>query len=155
MEDVSYDTISDYLLPAEEANQKRLWWNELHEDFLKKQALQREKPVEKGKKRKRQTKKKSSNREYSSALEAVKSVLEEKGLSSKINYDNLEALFNEDLVSQEKPMTPVKQGSRLSDPVWDQTVQQEDSRQDSFWKRSLSCRKSDRKPSRRLDGLYD
>eukprot|EP00210_Caulerpa_lentillifera_P000287 g280.t1 len=156
LEEISYESISDYLLPQEEADQKRLWWNELHEDFLKKQALRKEKPVEKGKKRKRQSKKKTVNKEYSSALEAVKSVLEEKGLSSKINYDNLEALFNEDLTRQGEPKSPEKDQSGPSNPLWDDdAIQQEDHKKDSFWKRSLSCKKSERKTGRRLDGLFD
>ena len=69
-------------------------------------------------------------------------MLEEKGLSSKINYDNLEALFAEGTEEATAPAPSTPQPPR-------------NDKKESFFLRSLSFRKAERRPKKRLDGLFD
>lgn len=113
-------------------------------EHLKKVAERKERPIEQEKKRRRVVKRSRSQiQEYPSAFEAVKGMLEDKGLSSKINYDNLEALFAEgveDDVSFQKTKPP--------SPIL---------KKESFFMRSLSFKRKTLNPNprKRLDGLFD
>ena len=106
--------------------------------------MKKERPAEQDKKRRRSAKKaRTGSQEYSSAFEAVKGMLEEKGLSSKINYDNLEALFAEG--SEQQEHTTVAAAS----------TPEPQPKRESFFMRSLSFKKANQKPRKRLDGLFD
>ena len=161
LEDIDDQDVSNYILQDDEAKQKLRWWRELHtyvhlsarvslmglfdREHLEKTALRRERPVDKEKKRRRSAKRSRPNaQEYSTAFEAVKGMLEERGLSSKINYDNLEALFAEESTEQDTQTDPLKA----------QAPQPKEKRE-SFFMRSLSFRRSSQKSRKRLDGLFD
>ncbi|XP_053668734.1 transcription factor IIIB 90 kDa subunit [Anopheles marshallii] len=96
-EDLDDDEINGYIMTEEEARTKNVQWEKLNEEYLKEQKLKEErlaKEREEGKpeKKKRRTVKKKMLGPSSSAREAIEMILQEKKISSKINYDILKTL---------------------------------------------------------------
>ncbi|XP_049286233.1 transcription factor IIIB 90 kDa subunit [Anopheles funestus] len=96
-EDLDDDEINGYIMTEEEARTKNVQWEKLNEEYLKEVKLKEErmaKEREEGKpeKKKRRTVKKKMLGPSSSAREAIEMILQEKKISSKINYDILKTL---------------------------------------------------------------
>ncbi|XP_052902394.1 transcription factor IIIB 90 kDa subunit [Anopheles moucheti] len=96
-DDLDDDEINGYIMTEEEARTKNVQWEKLNEEYLKEQKLKEErlaKEREEGKpeKKKRRTVKKKMLGPSSSAREAIEMILQEKKISSKINYDILKTL---------------------------------------------------------------
>lgn len=96
LEGLDDDEIDGYILTEEEAVQKDRVWNQMNAEYLK-LAKEREeraaKEREEGKpeKKKRRARKKPIG-PSSTALDAIQKVLQEKKISTKINYDILKSL---------------------------------------------------------------
>ncbi|GAB0100026.1 transcription factor IIIB 90 kDa subunit [Sergentomyia squamirostris] len=119
LEDVDDDEINGYILTEEEANMKNQKWKELNADYLKAMEAKEErlaKEREKGKperKRRKATKKKNIG-PSNTAGEAIEKMLQEKKISTKINYDILKALTApkaEETIVQEDTPTVIKEES--------------------------------------------
>uniref|UniRef100_A0A182QUB0 Cyclin-like domain-containing protein n=1 Tax=Anopheles farauti TaxID=69004 RepID=A0A182QUB0_9DIPT len=100
-EDLDDDEINGYIMTEEEANTKNVLWEQLNEEYLKEVKIKEErmaKEREEGKpeKKKRRTVKKKMIGPSSSAREAIEMILQEKKISSKINYDILKTLTDGD-----------------------------------------------------------
>uniref|UniRef100_A0A182MGS1 Cyclin-like domain-containing protein n=1 Tax=Anopheles culicifacies TaxID=139723 RepID=A0A182MGS1_9DIPT len=96
-EDLDDEEINGYIMTEEEARTKNVQWEKLNEEYLKELKLKEErlaKEREEGKpeKKKRRTVKKKMLGPSSSAREAIEMILQEKKISSKINYDILKTL---------------------------------------------------------------
>lgn len=108
LEGLDDDEIDGYILTEEEAVQKDRVWNQMNAEYLK-LAKEREeraaKEREEGKpeKKKRRARKKPIG-PSSTALDAIQKVLQEKKISTKINYDILKSLTTtSDDKEEEKP----------------------------------------------------
>uniref|UniRef100_A0A182ND06 Cyclin-like domain-containing protein n=1 Tax=Anopheles dirus TaxID=7168 RepID=A0A182ND06_9DIPT len=96
-EDLDDDEINGYIMTEEEANNKNVLWEQLNEEYLKEvkikeERMAREREEGKPEKKKRRTVKKKMIGPSSSAREAIEMILQEKKISSKINYDILKTL---------------------------------------------------------------
>ncbi|XP_055678788.1 transcription factor IIIB 90 kDa subunit [Lutzomyia longipalpis] len=97
LEDVDDDEINGYILSEEEARMKHQKWNELNAEYLKAMQAKEErlaKEREKGKpeRKRRKVVKKKNIGPSNTAGEAIEKMLQEKKISTKINYDILKAL---------------------------------------------------------------
>lgn len=108
LEGIDDEELEGYILNAEEAEMKKRIWMDHNADYLKeleeklaKQAellkLQGDNPV-----KKKRTRKKNSKVEANSAGEAIEKMLQEKKISSKINYEVLKNL-NKDINEMSTP----------------------------------------------------
>ncbi|CAD7698417.1 unnamed protein product [Ostreobium quekettii] len=112
LSDVDEEDLVGYIRTEEEARLKARVWNEMFREYLEEKAFKdatREKEGEVAdqgeqepqKKKRRGRKKKDKNgAPAATALEAVRGELEARGLSKKLNYSNLEALFDEEGMGQ-------------------------------------------------------
>lgn len=97
LDDLEDDEINSYILNEAEAKRKSEMWTQLNADYLEEVRVRQErldKEREEGKperKRKKQTRKKQME-PSSTAGEAIEKILQEKKISSKINYDILKSL---------------------------------------------------------------
>ncbi|XP_313145.6 transcription factor IIIB 90 kDa subunit [Anopheles gambiae] len=100
-EDLDDDEINGYIMTEEEARTKNMQWEKLNEEYLKDMKIKEErlaKEREEGKpeKKKRRNVKKKMFGPSPSAREAIEMILQEKKISSKINYDILKTLTDGD-----------------------------------------------------------
>uniref|UniRef100_A0A182PD78 Cyclin-like domain-containing protein n=1 Tax=Anopheles epiroticus TaxID=199890 RepID=A0A182PD78_9DIPT len=91
------EEITGYIMTEEEAHTKSKQWVKLNEEYLRDMQIKEERAAkerEEGKpeKKKRRTVKKKMLGPSSSAREAIEMILQEKKISSKINYDILKTL---------------------------------------------------------------
>ncbi|XP_053670379.1 transcription factor IIIB 90 kDa subunit [Anopheles nili] len=96
-EDLDDDEIDGYIMTEEEAETKNKLWQQLNEEYLrelkiKEERMAKEREEGKPEKKKRRTVKKKMIGPSSSAREAIEMILQEKKISSKINYDILKTL---------------------------------------------------------------
>ncbi|XP_055584913.1 transcription factor IIIB 90 kDa subunit isoform X2 [Uranotaenia lowii] len=96
-DDLDDDEINGYIMTEDEAQYKDLMWNRLHADYLKEmkekeERLAKEREEGKPEKKKRKIFRKKAIGPSNSAGEAIEKMLQEKKISSKINYDILKAL---------------------------------------------------------------
>ncbi|XP_050069000.1 transcription factor IIIB 90 kDa subunit [Anopheles maculipalpis] len=96
-EDLDDDEINGYIMTEEEAHTKNVQWEKLNEEYLKELKLKEERLAKereecKPEKKKRRTVRKKMIGPSSSAREAIEMILQEKKISSKINYDILKTL---------------------------------------------------------------
>ncbi|XP_013772003.1 transcription factor IIIB 90 kDa subunit-like, partial [Limulus polyphemus] len=104
------DELDGYIMTAEEAKLKSDLWMKVHADYLQEQKEKQEKKEREKeesaksdqKKRKRRTKKKVQS-QANTAGEAIEKMLQEKKISTKINYDVLKSLKDQDLKSSSSP----------------------------------------------------
>ncbi|XP_059611156.1 transcription factor IIIB 90 kDa subunit isoform X2 [Phlebotomus argentipes] len=97
LEDVDDDEINGYILTEEETRMKNQKWVELNAEYLNAMKLKEErlaKEREKGKpeRKRRKVVKKKNIGPSNTAGEAIEKMLQEKKISTKINYDILKAL---------------------------------------------------------------
>lgn len=114
LEDVDDDEINGYILTEEEARMKSENWKLIHAEYLKEQKEKEErlaKEREKGKpeRKRRKVVKKKNIGPSNTAGEAIEKMLQEKKISTKINYDILKALT---AAKPDEPVTKVE-----SDPI--------------------------------------
>ena len=100
--DVEDDDVIDYINNQEQANLKRVIWSEMNKDYLQSQAAKeanKDAPRDPNlpPKRKYNTKKKEEKyqRAENAAVAAQTVLIKKRGVSSKINYEALQSLFNE------------------------------------------------------------
>lgn len=111
LEGLDDDEIDGYILTEEEAVQKDRVWNQMNAEYLK-LAKEREeraaKEREEGKpeKKKRRARKKPIG-PSSTALDAIQKVLQEKKISTKINYDILKSLTTTTASTDDAKSEPV------------------------------------------------
>lgn len=115
LEGLDDNEINGYILSESEAVLKDRLWNKMNAEYLKAAKEREEKAAkerEEGKpeKKKRRAKKKAIG-PSSSAGEAIEKMLQEKKISSKINYDILKSLTatQEDKIPEETPEKPIEQ----------------------------------------------
>lgn len=104
LEGIDDDEISSYIMSDKEIRLKTNLWMKVNEEYLKEQAEKEEREkkemeemiaagIEPTKKRKVYKKKNKNNlQENGTAIEAIKKVVQEKKISTKINYDVLKSL---------------------------------------------------------------
>lgn len=97
LEDLDDDEIDGYIMTEEEARYKDLMWNRLHAEYLKEmkqkeERLAKEREEGKPEKKKRKNVRKKAIGPSNSAGEAIEKMLQEKKISSKINYEILKTL---------------------------------------------------------------
>lgn len=97
MDDLDDDEINGYIMTEEEARYKDLMWNRLHAEYLKEvkekeERLAKEREEGKPEKKKRKNTRKKAIGPSNSAGEAIEKMLQEKKISSKINYEILKTL---------------------------------------------------------------
>lgn len=104
LEGIDDDEISSYIMSDNEIRLKTNLWMKVNEEYLKEQAEKEERErkeieemiaagIEPTKKRKVYKKKnKNNHQENGTAIEAIKKVVQEKKISTKINYDVLKSL---------------------------------------------------------------
>lgn len=88
-EDVSINSseIDDFILTEDEARAKENIWNNMFDDYLKNREFKQQP-------KKKENKKIKIKEEYETVEDALKGVLKDKRVTSKINYDALKDLFN-------------------------------------------------------------
>uniref|UniRef100_A0A182IY06 Cyclin-like domain-containing protein n=1 Tax=Anopheles atroparvus TaxID=41427 RepID=A0A182IY06_ANOAO len=99
-EDLDDDEINGYIMTEEEANTKNVLWQKLNEEYLKElkvkeERLAKEREEGKPEKKKRRSTKKKHIGPSPSAREAIEKILQEKKISTKINYDILKTLTDD------------------------------------------------------------
>ena len=100
--DVEDDDVIDYINNQEQAKLKRVIWSEMNKDYLQSQAAKEAnkdaaRDPNLPPKRKYNTKKKEEKyqRAENAAVAAQTVLIKKRGVSSKINYEALQSLFNE------------------------------------------------------------
>ncbi|XP_015179207.1 PREDICTED: transcription factor IIIB 90 kDa subunit [Polistes dominula] len=116
--DIDDDELDSYIVTEKEAEYKNTVWKRVNEKYLTQQQEkeeQRKKEKEEGKpekKRRRTTKRNKNQGPASTAGEAIEKMLQEKRISSKINYDVLKSLNinspNNQQKEQENPLCKSK-----------------------------------------------
>lgn len=97
LEDLDDDEINSYILDASEAKKKDELWKKLNAEYLndvklREERLQKEREEGKPEKKRRKLTKKKNIEPSSTAGEAIEKMLQEKKISTKINYDILKSL---------------------------------------------------------------
>lgn len=92
MDDIDDAEIDNYILQPEDVARKTDVWNKLNADYLEKAKLRQEKLSKEPEKKKRKVARKSQIPPSNTAGEAIAKMLQEKKISSKINYDVLKTL---------------------------------------------------------------
>lgn len=97
IEGLDDDEIDGYIMTEDESKYKDEMWNKLNADYLreakaKEERIAREREEGKPEKKKRRVNRKKNIGPSSSAGEAIEKMLQEKKISSKINYDILKSL---------------------------------------------------------------
>lgn len=97
LDDLDDDEINGYIMTQDEANYKDLMWNKLNAEYLleakaKEERLAKEKEEGKPEKKRRRTTRRKNIGPSNTAGEAIEKMLQEKKISSKINYDILKTL---------------------------------------------------------------
>ncbi|XP_065077012.1 transcription factor IIIB 90 kDa subunit [Ochlerotatus camptorhynchus] len=118
LDDLDDDEINGYIMTEEEARYKDMMWNRLHAEHLKEMKEKEERLAKEREEGKPEKKKRKSNRKKNigpsnSAGEAIEKMLQEKKISSKINYDILKTLTDSTITTEEQqqPEEPVKHES--------------------------------------------
>lgn len=117
LDDLDDDEINGYIMTEEEARYKDMMWNRLHAEHLKEMKEKEERLAKEREEGKPEKKKRKSNRKKNigpsnSAGEAIEKMLQEKKISSKINYDILKTLTDSTVTSEEQqPEVSVKNES--------------------------------------------
>ncbi|PSN31283.1 hypothetical protein C0J52_22286 [Blattella germanica] len=118
LEGIDDDEIDSYIMTEQEAQYKDTLWNKINAEYLKevkekeeKLAKEKEEGKPEKKKRKPNQRKPRSSNAANSAGEAIEKMLQEKKISSKINYDVLKSL---NVKSLETPPTPTKETNESS-----------------------------------------
>lgn len=110
--DLDDDELDSYIMSEREAQFKHTLWNKINADYLvqqKEREERRQKEKEEGKpekKRRRTTKRNKNQAPANSAGEAIEKMLQEKKISSKINYEVLKSLS-----------APNKEQPKMQEPV--------------------------------------
>lgn len=123
LEGLDDDEIDGYILTESEAVLKDRLWNKMNAEYLK-VAKEREERAAKEREEGKPEKKKRRSRKKpigpsSSALDAIQKVLQEKKISSKINYDILKSLTAS---APEKEAETIEIESIETKPVIDETL---------------------------------
>ncbi|XP_037913725.1 transcription factor IIIB 90 kDa subunit [Hermetia illucens] len=104
LEGLDDDEINGYIMSENEAKNKNVLWMKLNEEYLKEMKLKEErlaKEREEGKpEKKRRPKKRRTIGPSNTAGEAIEKMLQEKKISSKINYDILKTLTEPSTITQ-------------------------------------------------------
>ncbi|XP_071648414.1 transcription factor IIIB 90 kDa subunit [Temnothorax longispinosus] len=108
--DIDDDELDSYILSEKESQSKSALWNKINADYLVQQKEKEEKRLkekEEGKpeKKRRRTTSKKHKTPANTAGEAIEKMLQEKKISSKINYEVLKNLNNQQQNNQELPIT--------------------------------------------------
>lgn len=119
--DLDDEELDSYIMSEKEAQSKHNLWNKVNAEYLtqqKEKEEKRQKEKEEGKpekKRRRTTKRNKTQTPANSAGEAIEKMLQEKKISSKINYEvlkslnvNLSTSNKEQQKAEELPIQPVK-----------------------------------------------
>ncbi|KAJ9599826.1 hypothetical protein L9F63_009866 [Diploptera punctata] len=118
LDGIDDEEIDSYIMSEREAQYKDTLWNKVNAEYIKEQKEKEEKLAkekEEGKpekKRRKQLQKKPRNNAANSAGEAIEKMLQEKRISSKINYDVLKSL---NVKSLETLQTPVNDNIENND----------------------------------------
>lgn len=107
LDDLDDDEINGYIMTEEEARYKDMMWNRLHAEHLKEMKEKEERLAKEREEGKPEKKKRKSNRKKNigpsnSAGEAIEKMLQEKKISSKINYDILKTLTDSTITTEEQ-----------------------------------------------------
>src|ERR1044071_8458761 len=97
LEGLDDDEINGYIMTEDESKYKDEMWNKLNADYLKEakakeERLAREKEEGKPEKKKRRVSRKKNIGPSNTAGEAIEKMLQEKKISTKINYEILKTL---------------------------------------------------------------
>ncbi|XP_011701326.1 PREDICTED: transcription factor IIIB 90 kDa subunit-like, partial [Wasmannia auropunctata] len=108
--DIDDEELDSYILSEKESQSKSALWNKVNADYLVQQKEKEEKRLkekEEGKpeKKRRRTTSKKHKMPANTAGEAIEKMLQEKKISSKINYEVLKNLNNQQQNSQDLPVT--------------------------------------------------
>lgn len=110
IEGLDDNEIEGYIMTEDESKYKDEMWNKLNADYLreakaKEERLAREREEGKPEKKKRRVNRKKNIGPSSSAGEAIEKMLQEKKISSKINYDILKSLTSTNVDADENEET--------------------------------------------------
>lgn len=116
LDDLDDDEINGYIMTEEEARYKDMMWNRLHAEHLKEmkekeERLAKEREEGKPEKKKRKSARKKNIGPSNSAGEAIEKMLQEKKISTKINYDILKTLTDSASPAEPAPEVPMKHKS--------------------------------------------
>ncbi|XP_001655206.2 transcription factor IIIB 90 kDa subunit [Aedes aegypti] len=116
LDDLDDDEINGYIMTEEEARYKDMMWNRLHAEHLKEmkekeERLAKEREEGKPEKKKRKSARKKNIGPSNSAGEAIEKMLQEKKISTKINYDILKTLTDSASPAEPAPEVPMKHES--------------------------------------------
>ncbi|XP_011644014.1 transcription factor IIIB 90 kDa subunit-like [Pogonomyrmex barbatus] len=116
--DIDDEELDSYILSEKESQSKSALWNKVNADYLvqqKEKEEKRSKEKEEGKpeKKRRRTTSKKHKTPANTAGEAIEKMLQEKKISSKINYEVLKNL-NQQQNSQELPITNTPESDIIS-----------------------------------------
>uniref|UniRef100_A0A6V7JZB6 B-related factor 1 n=1 Tax=Bracon brevicornis TaxID=1563983 RepID=A0A6V7JZB6_9HYME len=125
--DLDDEEIDSYIMSEKEANMKCTLWNKVNQTYLEQQKEKEEKrlkEIEEGKpekkKRKVNPKKKQSGPAANTASEAIEKMLQEKRISSKINYEVLKSLnvgATSNLTNSNAPSTEVQSTKTMDNSI--------------------------------------
>lgn len=126
LEGLDDDEIDGYILTEPEAVLKDRLWNKMNAEYLKiakerEDRAAREREEGKPEKKKRRSRKKPIG-PSSTALDAIQKVLQEKKISSKINYDILKSLTAPALEKEPEPMEEDAPEAIELKPIIDETL---------------------------------
>nr|CAD7196629.1 unnamed protein product [Timema douglasi] len=116
---IDEDEIDSYIMTEQESRNKDVLWMKINESYLrdkkeKEEKLAKEREEGKPEKKKRKPPKKKNSQPANSAGEAIEKMLQEKKISSKINYDVLKSLSVKPIDSFKPPPKDITTDSNSS-----------------------------------------
>lgn len=119
VEGLDDDEIDGYIMTEDESKYKDEMWNKLNADYLKEakakeERLARERDEGKPEKKKRRASRKKNIGPSNTAGEAIEKMLQEKKISTKINYEILKALTAPSVITDSKPSETIENKSTPS-----------------------------------------
>nr|CAD7432711.1 unnamed protein product [Timema monikensis] len=116
---IDEDEIDSYIMTEQESKNKDVLWMKINESYLKdkkekEEKLAKEREEGKPEKKKRKPPKKKNSQPANSAGEAIEKMLQEKKISSKINYDVLKSLSVRPIDSFKPPPKDITTDSNSS-----------------------------------------
>lgn len=120
LDDLEDDEINSYILNEAEAKRKNEMWTALNAEYLeevrkRQERLEKEREEGKPEKKRKKVTRKSKMEPSSTAGEAIEKILQEKKISSKINYDILRSLTDTADAGPSKEVLPKEE--KESEPV--------------------------------------
>lgn len=122
LDDFEDDEINSYILNEAEARRKEEMWAQLNAEYLeeakaREERLEREREEGRPERRRKKATRKTKLEPSSTAGEAIEKILQEKKISSKINYDILKSLTDSSVAGPSRDLVAKTEPEPVAEPA--------------------------------------